>query len=359
MIKYFSILFVFISLIGCNPENDPTEDLDQSVLLKNVGENIILPGYEAFVNSTNDLKLEEEIFTANPSEANLNSLRTKWANSYTEWQKVGFFNFGPAETNGLLTVNYYPTNIALLQDYISSGNYNLSAASSTFVKGFPALDYLLFGVANSDTEIISFYTNTTSATEYLSAVVADINDLSKTVRDQWAADYLETFTNNTGTSAGSSLSLVVNSLIQYIELHVRNGKVGIPNGNSVVTDQRLGPFPEKTEGYYSEIYSLGLLKTSLESIREYYIGGNGEGLHDYLVKLDAQDGTLATDFLAILDNTLSKIGNLNNDYQAEIINNGTAVTEVFNNLKTMVALLKVDIVSAISISITYADNDGD
>jgi uncharacterized protein len=361
----FLILLIFTS---CQEKDDgPQSNLDQTELLTNIGENLIVKGYEDFLTKAEMLSMSASAFSENPSSLTLNDLRAKWLSVYLSWQKVAFYSFGPAETNAMITINFYPVDTGMVKDNITSGNYSLFAAENTFAKGFPALDYLLYGYADSEEGIIEKFINNENAGIYVTDLATNILSLAENVHNLWSpsgSNYLETFKSNKGTSAGSSLSMLVNSWSQYMEIHVRNAKIGIPNGNSVATDQKFDPFPEKSEAYYSRTYSKDLLKTANNALKDFYIGKghdgtDGVGIQDMLIELDAQNGTLAGDYLQLFADVDNQINQLEGTWGESILTGGEKVTAIFNKYKAIIALLKVDIVSALSVSITYTDNDGD
>lgn len=348
-------------------ENNDDTTLDQTEFLANVGENLIMAGYEDFLTKAESLAENAEAFQQESSISTLENLRESWASAYFSWQKVAFYNFGPAEANGILTINFYPTDVSLIENNIASGSYNLATAANTLAKGLPALDYLLFGYADTDESIVSAFADDENAMTYLVDVAEDIHSLARNVHDNWSptgSNYLATFKSNKGTNAGSSLSQLVNSWSQYMELHVRNAKIGTPNGNSVATSQKFGPFPDKMEAYYNGESSKDLLKTANTALKDFYLGksaatGDGVGLYDILVELNAQNGALADDYLALFTEVEAQLNALNGTWAEAIENDGDDITAIFNNYKAIIALLKVDLVSALSVSITYADNDGD
>ncbi len=362
------LVLYFLTLSSCqNSDNGKVPTLDHTELLNNIGENLILKGYEDFQVKAGDLSGSAAAFRDNPSVTTLEDVREKWIAAYLAWQHVAFYDFGPAETSAIITINFYPADVELIENNIASGSYNLSAAGNTFAKGFPALDYLLFGYAGADQAIIDKFSTNESARKYVVDLAGNIASLADHVYDLWSpagSNYLETFKTNKGTSAGSGLSLMVNAWSQYMEIHVRNAKIGIPNGNSVATEERFGPFPEKSEAYYSRIYTKELVRTANGALRDFYLGvgrdgTDGAGIHDLLVELNAQDGTLAGDYLDLFVDVENQISELEGTWVESILNRGDRVTAIFNNYKAIIALLKVDIVSALSISITYTDNDGD
>src|SRR5690606_29406732 len=158
-------------------------------------------------------------FKTEANTTSLNDLREKWLDAYLAWQKVAFYNFGPAESSAIITINSYPTNITDIENNISTGDYNLGTAGNTFAKGFPALDYLLFGIAETDENIIAYFAANENARMYVEDLAINIHSLAQAVYNNWSpqgSNYLATFVNNKGTSAGSSLSLLVNAWSQYM-----------------------------------------------------------------------------------------------------------------------------------------------
>lgn len=369
MLKKYSIILSILSftfLLACNDDSSnggEQQEPDQKALLTNISDNLIVKDYQELAANAKILFDNASQLSETVAEDELVSTRDAFVAAYASWQKVGFYNFGPAETQGLLTLNLYPTDTSLILSNIESGSYNLSSASNSFAKGFPALDYLLFGNRESVQVSLARLSGKSNSFEYIKDVAEEISLLADEVNNDWV-NYSSTFKNNLGTSNGSGLSLMVNAWSQYMEIHIRNAKVGTPNGNNVATNQRFGPFPEKMEGFYSVEQTKNMLRTTAVAVLNFYMGidrdGNdGEGIYDYLIKINAQNGTLADDYKAQLEEIVSSIDKLDSNYETAILTQGDEVTSVFNSLKAAVALLKVDIVSALSISITYADNDGD
>jgi predicted lipoprotein len=365
---FLSACTAILLFASCESKDNPeTQKPDQSALLQNIGDNLILAGYELLADEADVLHQRAEAFASDPTTATLIDLEEAWRDAYQAWQKVGFYNFGPAANAGIIGLNIYPTDTAEINSFIRSGTYNLNSAGAIDAKGFPALDYLLYGYADSRVAAIEKFTNTPAALTFLTDVTANIQELAHAVHTAWSpagGNYVTTFKNNQGTSVGSSLSQLINAWSQYLELHLRNGKIGIPNGNNVINNQRIGPFPEKAEAYYSEGYSKQLAETSVEAMKNFYLGlahngTDGVGIYDYLELLEAQNGTLADDFLNQFTATEQALQVLDDSLINAIETQGAEVTDVFVAIKTLVALLKVDVVSALSITITYADNDGD
>ncbi|MFT7349057.1 MAG: putative lipoprotein, partial [Candidatus Paceibacteria bacterium] len=138
-------------------KSNPTEvSFDRGAMLSNWADNIIIPSYEAFSVEMTNLNVAFVQFKEDRSAANLEFFRASWLDTYKMWQRVSMFEIGPAESAGLrLNMNIYPTNTQKIDDYVVSGNYDLSLSSNRDAKGFPALDYLINGLGETDTDIVA------------------------------------------------------------------------------------------------------------------------------------------------------------------------------------------------------------
>ena len=60
-------------------------------------------------------------------------------------------------------------------------------------------------------------------------MVTDIQERVNHTYNGWTNGYDETFINNTGTAAGTSLSLIINGLNENYEM-IKREKLGVPSG---------------------------------------------------------------------------------------------------------------------------------
>ncbi len=224
------------TIISCNKKSNddaPEEGADRKALLTHAADNIIVPSFEAFKTSLDNLKTAINNFTATPDENKLSELRTQWQNAYLAWQSVELFHFGPADDVSLRNhFNIYPTDATLINSYVASGSYNLETFTNNKVQGFPALDYLINGLAANDADITAFYTGTDASKwkKYLTDIITIMDSKLNTVVNAWKGSYRNEFVENTGTGAGSSLSKLINEYIMYFERFLRSGKYAIPAG---------------------------------------------------------------------------------------------------------------------------------
>ncbi|WP_435623010.1 imelysin family protein [Flagellimonas sp.] len=353
--------------IGGSDDDVAPATFDRGVMLTNWADNIIIPAYTAFSSELTELNGAFETFSADRTVDNLVAFRQAWLDTYIAWQQVSLFEIGPAETVGFrLNMNTYPTDTDLLESFVASGSYDLSLPSNRDVKGFPALDYLLNGLETDDTALVArFDTDSDAANRlaYIDDVLNDMIGLTDGVLQEWQGSFRNAFVSNDGSSATASTDRFVNDFIFYYEKFLRAGKMGIPLGVFTGT-----PAPNTIEAFYKADISRTLFLTGLSTVQDFFNGKHfdssttGESLASYLRFLNtikdgvALDGIINDQFDLARDMVTSL-----DTFRNEIENNNPPVDMLlaYDEVQRAVPLLKVDMVSAMSISIDFVDADGD
>ncbi|WP_080058489.1 imelysin family protein [Spirosoma aerolatum] len=351
-----------------NPTNQA--DSDRKAMLTNIADNIIVPAYANFKTKLDAMTTKSDAFAAKPDKASLADFRQAWVDAYTEWQKVELFDVGPAEQYTLRNFfNIYPANTTGIEDYIAAGSGSFDVPLSYPKQGFPALDYLINGLGSTDDAIVVRYTTATDAAKriaYLKRLTTQMNSVFSTVYTQWTTGgYRDTFINCTALNAGCSTGKLVNGYVLNYERYIRSGKIGIPSG--AMTNGTVSP--DKVEAYYKKDLALTLAKTAHQASVDFFngksvkTGQEGPGLKSYLNSLGAKDSQTGKSLVDILnaqfDLVNQKLSALKANLSDEVKTNNTAVTQVYTEMQKAVRMLKVDMTSAMSITITYTDNDGD
>ncbi|MCP9755129.1 peptidase M75, Imelysin [Lacihabitans sp. CCS-44] len=375
MNRFLFLIFTFCFL-SCGSGSEPTDEIDpidtgkdRKLVLTHLADEIIIPAYANFKVKFDLMQSASESFVNQPSATSLSNFRAAWVNAYVEWQKVELFDFGPAEKQTIRNFyNIYPANTKGISDNILDVSSNLETPSSYAMQGFPALDFLLNGVGNSDTEILTYYQNVSEGNKrlaYIKRLVVRMNSLLTKVSDEWNTTYRETFISKTGLDIGSSTSLMVNGFVLHYERFIRSGKFGIPSGamlNGVVS-------PDKVEAFYKKDISKTLATTAHQAYIDFFngkstkTGTEGPSLKTYLNALKAMDSATGKSLSELLNTQFglasAQIDILKPNLFEEVKTNNQAMMAVYNEMQKAVRMLKVDMTSAMSITITYTDNDGD
>ncbi|MCF2518616.1 imelysin family protein [Dyadobacter sp. CY351] len=374
MKKYLPILLT-VFFLGCSDskektEPEPVEDgKDRKAMLTHLADNIIIPSYDNFQGKFDAMVTKSNAFIAKPDAATLTDFRAAWADAYTEWQKVELFDFGPGEKHTIRNFfNIYPASEQGIGANIANPAASLETPDSYPRQGFPALDYLINGIGATDAAIVAQYTTAPGAAAklaYIKRVTDRMDSILDKVTSEWKGAYKETFVTKTGLDIGSSTSLLVNGYVLHYERYIRSGKFGIPSGamlNGIAA-------PEKVEAFYKKDISLALAKTAHQAYVDFFNGksvkadGTGPSLKTYLDALGAKDsgtGKPLTELLnAQFDASKSKLNALKPNLYEEVKTNNQVMKDTYTEMQKAVRMLKVDMTSAMSITITYTDNDGD
>lgn len=368
--KFWSLCVIAVIVFACSSDSDsPEEDqdsFDRGAMLANWADNIIIPSYSSFNSKANNLKTAASTFTTSPSEENLQSLRIVWEDAYLSFQTVSMFEIGKAEELRYREhLNIYPTNTSEIESNISSGNFDFTPTTSFDAQGFPALDYLLNGLAETDSEIVDFYISNPNAENYkmyLNKLAENISQLTNEVLSNWNNGFRDDFVANTSSSASGAVDKLTNDYIQYFEKSLRAGKVGIPAG--VFSGD---PLPENVEAFYKKDISKKLLLKAITASQDFFNGksfsgsSNGQGFKTYLDYLNTikngenLSGLLNEQFTS----AKNKANELDNNFVDQIQTDNSKMLASYDELQRVVILLKVDMIQAMNISIDYVDSDGD
>ncbi|MEN8927443.1 MAG: imelysin family protein [Flavobacteriales bacterium] len=361
--KFYKILIIVagLSVLSCKKEKDePIPEFDKNSLLSNYGNNIIVPAYENLELAVSQLEAKTNDFISVPTAINLQGVRSQFLTTYEAWQSCSFMHFGPSDNYTLKQVfNTYPVDTTLINSNISSGSYILGSASNTAAIGLPALDFLLFPSEDVAVSLLKLNgANSGSRKQYIRDLVAQLKTAVNFTLSAWKTSYLSTFISSNGNGQGSSLSEIVNAMNLDFEKFTRDGKIGIPLGV-----RSLGtPIPEKTESFYSK-HSLVLFKESILQLQNYFNGESAKkiGLDDYLNHLNDNNETerLAEKINTQFDMILQKANLITESISVAVNTEQAKVQDLYEEMQKMVVLLKVDLSSALSVLITYQDNDGD
>lgn len=359
-----TLFILLLALAACkNDDNGGSgtetciQGFDQKAMLENLADNLIRPAYTDLQSKVNTLDNAGQLFLANPTEGTLADFQAAISAAYLIWQSAAAYEFGPAEEVFLRnSLNNFPVNVGKLENNISNQSWDFDLPDE-FDKGFPALDYLLFGIADSPMEIVAFYKDANDADlrkQYVMALLSDIKTRVDKTAEAWS-NYRETFVSNLGTADGSALSQIINGLNHNYEL-IKREKIGFPSG--ALTSGFSNP--EAVEAYYSG-QSLALAKAAIDATKNIYQGFGSLGLDDYLNHVNAEkNGTslhqlIEAQFL-LIEETLN---NLSDPLSDNITADQNAVSNAHSIISDQVVHLKTDLPSILCVSITYIDNPSD
>jgi len=367
----FCLSIIAMLSVACSSSDDssPSQSSDgfnRELMLTNWADNIIIPAFEDLSSDLSDLVVQKDAFLTTPNQANLETLRGSWLEAYKTWQYVEMFNIGKAEElNYAFQMNIYPTNVSDIQSNINSGDANLSSDNNNDAVGFPAVDYMINGIAATDAEILAEYSSSTkfqNNQQYLSALIDQMKSLTDTVLNDWNNGYRDVFVSRTENSEVGSTNKLVNDFIYYYEKGLRANKIGTPAG--VFSAE---PLSDRVEAFYFKDTSKQLALEGLNAVQNFFNGKayngstTGESFKSYLDYLNTikNEEDLSTLINAQFNEARNRINVLNSNFIQQIESDNSKMTEAYDELQKAVVLLKIDMIQAMNISVDFIDADGD
>lgn len=358
-----------LGVVGCGNDEDPTnpaDTFDREAMLVHWADNIIVPSYELYVARLEDLANSAETFVNEPSSLSYLALQSDWFDAYGHWQSVAMFEIGKAEELSLRNfTNVFPVNVTDMEATIASGTFNLQSVNKQDEQGFPALDYLINGLAPTEEEVVAIFLEDSPESnhgDYVMALVNNLNDLANQVLNDWKNGYRDEFVSSDGSDATSSVNKMVNDLLFYYEKHLRAGKIGIPAGVFSST-----PLSDRVEAPYRTGSSKILFEAALEAVEGFFNGKSvgssveGESLNTYLDFVTGISG--GEDLATLINNQFAQIrasvSELNDDFAMQIELDNSKMLTTYDELQKNVVYLKVDMLQALNIRVDFVDADGD
>lgn len=360
---FYSLLLLLLSSLALTSCEDKNKDMtapgfDRSALLRSVGNELIIPNFEALQSSVSEMEQAAEVFVQDPSEEKLSALRQAWQEAVIDHQHCSAFGFGPA--NLLLgpyaeVLGVFPVNEQEVEQNMQDPDFDLANSFDRDIRGFYTVEYLIYGKETSMAEVIAGFDQ--NRKDYLMLVIGELATTFDNITEEWKTSYLQEFIDNDGTSAGSSISLYYNQFVKDYE-NLKNFKVELPAGLSA---GQTGPDETLVEAYYSGI-SRDLIVAHFNSTKNIWLGTarNGEeivGFDEYLEAVVGGPDLVAQTMVAI-DQIEQAIANLPQGPLSEQVAS-PAMENLRNELQSNTANFKSSMSSLLGISITFNSGDGD
>ena len=329
-------------------------------------DSIIIPSQNKFQSDLIEFSNSVNSFSNDPTQASLDLMRENWVIAYKSWQHIEMFNIGKAEEiNYGVRMNIYPANVERIELNVSNNDNDIEHPNDYPAQGLPAVDYLLYGIGNNDSEILEKFTLENSKyLNYLIVVSNKMIELTDNVVSDWGESYRNIFIASTDNTATSSINKLTNDFIYYYEKGFRANKFGIPAGvfsGSVLID--------RVEAYYRRNLSKILALEAIDAITNFFNGipyggdsaNSGLSFKNYVefletVKNDVPLGQLILDQFT---ESRSNIANLEDDFTIQLENKKLEMLSTYDIIQVAVVYLKVDMLQALNINVDYIDADGD
>ncbi|MBK8899597.1 MAG: imelysin family protein [Anaerolineaceae bacterium] len=378
MFKRFTLGFLLLLLTGCGgavvrgtavPLTTITPPgFDRQALLENITHQIAIPAHEVFVARAEVLATAVAAFTANLTPETLVLAQDAWRAATVARTSLLTFRVGLVDDSLLHNrLDNRPARTTFIEETIGGtvsidDAYIESIGSSSI--GLGAMEYLLFDPEGGNEAVLARYTtaeNTDRRRAYLLAVAQNLPVKATALLQVWTPEgqnYAQAFiaADMDGGELQGSMNMVVNQMISDLEEMI-TARLGKPTGNTSNGQAR----PDLVESPFA-FWSLPRIKATLGTMQAIYTGGDGLGFDDYLDFLAAKsaDGEpLSQAIDAQFHTTLAAFDAIEGTLHTAVTDHPDQVNAAYEEVRTLLVLLKVDMANHLGVTLTFNDNDGD
>lgn len=311
--------------------------------------------YAAFADAAGAAAEATAALCADPTEGTLAAARDGWWAERTPWKQAELIQFGPVveypERVGP-KLDDWPVNADAVEDLIASDDALDFSAMGSATRGLPVVEYLLWAQGG---ETLASLTQTPRRCAVAAGASADVRDnavlLVAAWEDSWQAQ-LATPAEVDGAyeTNQDALDEWVNRMVFTVE-NVRATKLGKPLGDSSGGE----PLPDALESPHSN-RSLTDAREALGGVQAAWAGSGAplSGVRDLV-----DDASLASQIDALFDAAAQRLSEVPEPLSETIYLQPEIVVRAQEALQALQVALQVDLAQALSVTITFNDNDGD
>lgn len=294
IIKYargFSLIIAACMLAACaggsggDGGSNERVTFNAQALKTNTADNIITPTYvNLSAAASNLLAAVNNLNDGDPTEADMDAAQQAWKDARVPWESSEGFIFGPVEALGVdPAVDSWPLDTTELATFLQT-NPNATKAdvknADENLKGFHAIEFLLFGDGVADNEKTAAELAAQSgAINYLVALVEAFKERTDSLEASWTTDFqgdgpyadilkAPGANNSIYLTDAAVMQELVEALIGIVD-EVGNAKIGEALGTSVGNADT-----SKVESQYSW-NSLTDFSNNIQSVMNIYTGKLG------------------------------------------------------------------------------------
>ena len=331
------------------------DTFSKETMLRDTAENVLQPAYADLDLKCRELADAVEHFVKSPETNAFERARTAWrgaarsAACLRSWQK------GPVADRDAVAVFYYwqtlPARMnAVLESAQPIDQKRVDELGST-AKGLFAVQYLLFDPAASAAPMSQFLGGEGARRrDFVLALARDVQAKATQVAADWKATGAETATAQFAKAGQEGVNTLVNQLIPCVELITERQLrfvLSLPHPISRQLDRiERGRSGTSLEGTLA----------ALEGAHRLYRGGDGLGLDDAVKRINP---SLEKRVDEHFEAAIGAVRALAMPLETAATQNRAGLQAACDKTHALELLLKVDVASALGVTLTFTATDGD
>lgn len=325
----------------------------KQVLLEDLAGQTILPAYSNFAARCHELEAAGQALTQAPDSSSLDEAQAAWSSAMLAWRSAQVVRNGPLIEQDILSrIHFWPIRRQSVEKVLRdtrpiTTNYITELGAPAV--GLCALEFLLFDLKGDDAVLAPFRgPQAGRRAVYLRALTSDLNRQAERLINAWTkpGGYREQF-----VAAGQdSVNLVVNDLLQSVEMATEERlKYALDlHENNLLK-------PEFIQGAPAGISQRSILEV-LRGAHRLCMGQSGFGLVDQLRQIRSPvAGRVEAQFQA----ALKAMAAIDAPLEKALPARRAVVSQAYEECKQLEILLKVEMASALGVTLTFNSTDGD
>lgn len=347
---------------GCSDDEAPPPTEEGNVL-GSLAETVIVPTAQAFGAAASALAASLVALGAGATIATLGAARQAWRDARAAWMRSRAFGFGPTKEHApnIDWTPAKPANIDMTIASKSSFTADDIAALGTSSKGFLALEYLLFDPMATDDAVVAKLATAPDAAakrSYLEALGADLSREAAALQAKWEAFGPELASAGNGSTvyvhAQTAIDDIVGELVYGVDIAANEGiaaPLGLKTGGTVQPELEIARLSDNTlDDVVNEL-------VGIENIWEgTFNGADDLGVDDLVRKKSA---SLADDVRAKIAAAKAAVQAVPPPMRTTLTSSTASLQAAFDAIIALKKILAADVVTALGVTLSVNDNDGD
>lgn len=356
---------LLLALCACGGGGTPAPHAGpRRIMLHDVGQNVIVPSYEALVAAADAQVAALQALEAQPDAAALAAAQGAWRRTRSAWKQTEAFAFGPAATlRSAAKIDWSPIRADRIESAIRGSSGFDSATIEDLganVKGLLALEYLLFDADGDDAEVLAALSGSAGRRAYARALGENLRDQAALLRDAWSptggnfAAQLDTAGQGSAAypKVKDAVDAVVNQLI-FVSSDVAVRQLQAPLGTDAHPRPDLIVAARSGSGLADVI-------DGVTGIQNVYFGSYGSNVGASLSRI-VQDLSAPTNTAIELSfqRTFAAAAALSLPLEEAVASERGDVARVQQRVAELMRRLEIDMVSALGTTLRFNPGDGD
>jgi putative iron-regulated protein len=334
-----------LALMGClstgDSSNKSKSGNDVSKLLSNYANEVVLADYSALLDAATALHAAAQDLAAAAegdgiAGTDVDAAREAWVATREPWEQSEALLFGPVENEGIdPAIDTWPLDADQLDTAIANvADFDADTASEN-VRGFHAIEYLLWGQNDSAAAIAATLQGDTNQVEYLVKIGADLADKANDLVDAWDPgqdDFVSEFADaGQGSESYSSQSAAMQEIV--------NGIIGI--ADEVANGKLYTPYSEGDVNLVESQFSRNSrtdFTNNITSIRNAYLGAYGadETAEDSLSALVTdEDADLDGELKAHIEASIDALAAIEPSFEEAVASEDNSIQEAIDTINQL------------------------